>query len=114
MANSIPTGSFSPSLYPAQPRVSRSAAVETLEGEVQRSSAGANQSREREAPALPTPDQVRKIEAQAEARSVVLQRFRAPDELPKLSQDALAAYRNTMAASMPGQGGDLARLDLYV
>ncbi len=114
MANSIPTGSFPSSLHPAHPRISRSAAVETLEGEVDRSSAAPHKHVEGASPALPSPDQIRKIEAQAEAKSVVLQRFRAPDELPKRSQDALAAYRDTVAASIPGNAGDLVRLDLYV
>ena len=63
---------------------------------------------------LPDPERLRRVEAQAEAKAISLQPFRTPDELPKRHQEALATYRDTQAASFPGEGGELVGLDIYV
>jgi hypothetical protein len=58
-------------------------------------------------------DYYRRVEAQAEAKSVLLQPQRTPDELPLRNQEALAAYLGTLSASRNLDGGELVGLDVY-
>lgn|SRR5690554_2395266 len=62
---------------------------------------------------IPDAEQLRRLEEEAQSRVQVLHPIRSLEELPRRSQEALAAYRETLSAAMAYEGGELVGLDVY-
>lgn len=65
-------------------------------------------------PVIPDAEQLRRLEEEAQNRVQVLHPIRSLDEMPRRSQEALAAYRQTQSAAIAYEGGELVGLDVYV
>ena len=111
MANSIHSARYPLSVYTPQTQAAR------LQRRDEQTDAFAKQRAvepDAEQRVLPDPDHLRRVEAQAEAKTVVLRPFKTPDEMPRFNQMALATYRDTLTASLAAEGGELVGLDIYV